>query len=465
MAPVQLSPGHLSEELMSLIGPYMARQRWFAGEGVPRAVRTAGSGVLAAPVGPSGRLLWALIDADGSSYQLVIAERSGHGGAEHLAGHEGALIGDIGENSYYDATIDNEMALVLLEVASNGAERASRARPLGAEQSNSSIVYDDRLILKLFRRPSSGANADVEVSSALASLGFGHVAAPLVRWRRDGRDLAFGQQYLAGGTDGWDLALSSLQDFYGVGERPTPSRLVPGDFAAEARRLGQMTAEMHLVMADAFFTSSWPGADWEDFVASLAVGAEALGPELAGPAALLFERLRAVRDLGPALQVHGDYHLGQVMRADGGWYVLDFEGEPNRPVEERLRPTSVMKDVAGMLRSFQYVARFALRGLGADRDKGGPGNLEPLARAWEDRNREAFLRGYLECQGIDELLPRSPEDRKAVQLAFELDKALYELAYEKAFRPSWRAIPLDALGRLLSAERSLGSKISRQQGL
>ena len=134
------------------------------------------------------------------------------------------------------------------------------------------------------------------------------------------------------------------------------------------------------------------------------------------------------------------------MRSDNGWYVLDFEGEPNRPLEERQRPVSVLKDVAGMLRSLQYASRYALR----ERAESDPALLEQLARAWEDRNGAAFLRGYYETKGIEDLLPPEVEDREAVRVAFELDKALYELGYEEAYRPDWVPIPLAALWRLLS---------------
>jgi maltokinase len=155
--------------------------------------------------------------------------------------------------------------------------------------------------------------------------------------------------------------------------------------------------------------------------------------------------LRSVDHPGPAMRVHGDYHLGQVMRTDGGWYVLDFEGEPARPLDERLRPTSALKDVAGMLRSLTYAAWFVL----GERNGEDTAWLEPMARAWEHRNRQAFLRGYYDHKGIDSLLPVAPKDREAVRLAFELEKAVYELAYEEAHRPSWARIPLVALRRLL----------------
>jgi maltokinase len=160
----------------------------------------------------------------------------------------------------------------------------------------------------------------------------------------------------------------------------------------------------------------------------------------------MLSRLRAVHDPGPALRAHGDYHLGQVMRTDTGWYVLDFEGEPSRPLDERQQPTSALKDVAGMLRSLQYATRFTL----GEKTVNYPAPLGPLARSWEDRNRAAFVQGYYECEGIEDLLPVALDDREAVRLAFEVDKALYELAYEQAYRPDWVPIPLSALQRLLS---------------
>ncbi len=435
-------------ELLLNVGGYLANRRWYAKDAPPRSLSVVDSGCLAELRG-SARLLWALVEADGALYQLVIAERPTADGAGHLQGHENALIGTIGDRMYYGASIDSEMAVALLRAASGGLEEAERARPIVAEQSNTSLVYDDRLILKLFRRLSRGPNPDVEVTEALAGTGFSHIALPLVRWERDGHDLALGQQYLVGGTDGWALALTSLRDFYGAAsaEDPTSPAMSGGDFAGEVSRLGQMTADMHLAMAEAFGLSTNGLADyWPALVASIDERLEGQGPELMSSARPLLRRLAEVHDPGPAVRAHGDYHLGQVMRSDNGWYVLDFEGEPNRPLPERQRPTSVLKDVAGMLRSLQYASRFALR----ERAENDPALLEQLARAWEDRNGAAFLRAYYDTKGIEDLLPADGADRAAVRVAFELDKALYEVAYEEAYRPDWVPIPLAALRRLLS---------------
>jgi maltokinase len=144
--------------------------------------------------------------------------------------------------------------------------------------------------------------------------------------------------------------------------------------------------------------------------------------------------------------VHGDYHLGQVMRTDAGWYVLDFEGEPARPLAERSRPTSPIKDVTGMLRSFAYASAVGLRSRTADELE----RLGPLAMAWESHNRAAFLDGYQSEPGIEELMP-ADADMATVTEAYELDKALYEFEYERAYRPEWTSIPRSAIVRLVGA--------------
>ncbi|HTW10830.1 MAG TPA: phosphotransferase [Acidimicrobiales bacterium] len=444
--PQDLVPEELPAGLGDLLGPYLAHQRWFAGDGVPAQLNVVSSARAAGP--DHCELLWAIVNDGTSDYQLVIASRPGAEGAEAARGHDEAIIGNLGGRAYYDATVDPEMALLLLEVASGGTERAARARPLVAEQSNTSIIYDDRLILKVFRRLSTRTNPDADVTASLASTGFTHIASPLVRWQREGRDLAFGQQFLAGGTDGWALALTSLRDYYGCAgaEAPPDPEQSGGDFASEAARLGHMTGEMHLAMAEAYGTSDGLGEDWQGLVGTLDQQVQRLGPELAASGRPLLERLRAVSNLGRSVHVHGDYHLGQVMRSDSGWYVLDFEGEPNRPVEERLRPSSVMKDVAGMLRSLHYASRFAL----GERAEVDGGTLEPLAIAWENRNSTAFMRGYYETKSIEELLPPDLEDREALRAAFELEKAFYEVQYERSFRPGWAPIPEAALRRLLT---------------
>ncbi|MDQ2754214.1 MAG: aminoglycoside phosphotransferase [Actinomycetota bacterium] len=450
---------HIPDGLEALIPAYLGRQRWYAGSDAPRPedVRVRAARALALPGGAEDAglvevvLHQLIVEADGAVYQLLIGERPGGIPAEFLHSQEDAVLGLVGTRSFYDAVVHPELSRQLLEIISGGAERASRVRRVTAEQSNTSLVFDDRVILKLFRRLSAGANPDIEVTSALAEVGFAHVAAPVATWRWDGWDLAFAQRYLVGGSEGWALALTSLRDLYNSAlENPAEAG---GDFAGEATRLGHMTAEMHLAMVSAFgvdpsglAAERWP-ALLDNIENRLRPAIEMLGgdEDLAGPATSLLARFRAVSDPGPALRVHGDYHLGQVMQTDDGWYVLDFEGEPARSLDERVASTSALKDTAGMVRSFSYAARFALR----ERDEAEIPRLSKLGTAWEAHNRQAFVDGYRRYAGIGEVLP-SPDQVTTVLEAYELDKALYELAYEQAYRPDWISIPLSAIRGLLS---------------
>jgi maltokinase len=433
-------------DLLAALPGHLAAQRWFSGAEPPPAdaVRTARSRRLWSD-GEARELWQVLVGVGDAVYQLLLGVRPAGEPAEFLNGHDNAVLGSVEGVYVYDAVWDPELARTLLEVVSGGSQRAGRSRPMGAEQSNSSLVFDDRLILKLFRRLRPGRNPDVEVTTALAAAGFVHVAAPLLEWRDDDYDFAFGQQYLAGGTEGWALALTSLRDLY------TDAAGLPaeagGDFAAEAARLGRVTAEMHVALRDVFGQAQPTDARraWRSLVDGLPARLERAGPGLADGAAPLLERLRAVPDPGPAIRVHGDFHLGQVMRTDLGWYVLDFEGEPARPVEERLAPASPYKDVTGMLRSLHYASRHAL----VERAVDDWADVLPAAEAWEAHNRQAFLDGYRSHPRVGDLLP-DPASSPAVMVGYELDKALYELDYERAHRPEWVSIPFDALERLVA---------------
>jgi maltokinase len=432
-----------------MIPAYLGRQRWYGGGPEPPAghVHVGPSDTLAVLPAGNRRVWWAIVEAEGARYQVVIGERPNGEPAEFLNGHQDAVLGANADAYFYDATLDPEMALALLEAVTRGQQRAGRVRPVSTEQSNTSLVYDDRLILKLFRRLIEGSNPDVEVTEALARTGFPHVAAPVMAWGRDDADLAFVQEYLSGGSEGWALALTSLRDLYAAG--PDDPAEAGGDFAAEARRLGQMTGGMHLALSDAFGVDRemFRREGWSRLLDDVEVRVRrTAGAAWPGSASDLLRTMRSVVDPGPGIRVHGDYHLGQVMRTDAGWFVLDFEGEPARPMEERLAFTSPFKDVTGMLRSLQYAAHFVL----LERDDRRTGHLEQLAEAWEARNRAAFLDGYLSTDGIDALLPEGAESRTAVAVAFELDKALYELAYEEAFRPDWVPIPTAAIRRMMA---------------
>jgi maltokinase len=323
------------------------------------------------------------------------------------------------------------------------------ARPLVVEQSNSSVVYDERLILKLFRRVHPEPNPDVEINRVLGERGFSHVVSQRAELRRDGMDLAVVRDYLLASTDAWHLAQTSLRDLLA-------SRLPPdeagGDFGPEAAMLGEVTAALHVAMAEAFGTfPAEPEAWLADMRAQLERSATSDRLDPAQISAVLGE-LIAVDDMGMGIRLHGDLHLGQFLMANSGWYVLDFEGEPGRPVAERVRPSSPLRDVAGMTRSFHYASRAALVERGRDVDP----ELDELAAEWEARAVDAYWHGYTRSaagEASSRLLPDSEPARQALLAAFELDKAVYEIAYELAHRPNWVDIPVSAIERILGRRR------------
>ena len=436
------------EALAEALPAYLRAQRWAAAS--DRSITGVAVEEAEELVGGRPGLTWALVSAsfeDGSTarYQVVVGLRAAESHERFLEGKPAAVIGvvdtDDGPAVAYDALIDPELAVALLRHVAPD-EEVQRVRPLLVEQSNTSVVYDERLILKLFRRVHDGPNPDAEVTRGLADVGFTHISAPVAEWRRGGRDLAVLREFLVGGTDGFHLALTSLRDLYDSRQPPAEAG---GDFAHEARRLGQITAAMHLALADAFGAEPADAGTWAAEMADHLARLRTTRVDRDRVAAA-FEALGSVTEAGAAIRVHGDYHLGQVMRTDAGWYVLDFEGEPERPLEERRRPSSALKDVAGMLRSFQYAAAVALREREFDEDEV---ELVDLGRAWERRNADAFRDGYLSITGIEEVLP-ADGDRDRVLDAFLLDKAVYEVAYEEANRPAWVEIPAGAVERLLA---------------
>lgn len=442
--------------LVEALASYLPRQRWFAGSADDRPEIRVTSMTPLCPTGwpamvqvlVEARLGGNGAEAETATYQLVIGLRPSGCQEAFLEGKPEATIGEVdtelGPALAYDAAVDPELAVALLHHIAHD-EHAERARYLGADQSNTSVVFDERLIMKLFRRLAKGPNPDAEVTRALVEAGFTNVAEPVAEWRGDAGDFAVVNQFLVGGADGFVLALTSLRDLYDV---RCPPGDAGGDFAFDARRLGAMTAEMHLALARAFGTSPGDPAGWADDM-ERQLERVGLGPQLADGCRRLYERLRFLADPGPAIRVHGDYHLGQVMRTDAGWHVLDFEGEPDRPLEERRRPSSPLRDVAGLVRSFHYAPQVALQEWGPEADE----DLLELADAWEQRNAGAFTTGYLSTTGVDAVLPAADADRRLVQAAFELDKAVYEVAYEQSHRPDWVGIPLAAVHRILEASR------------
>jgi maltokinase len=333
------------------------------------------------------------------------------------------------------------------------------------EQSNSSVAFGDDSLMKVFRKVTPGRNPDVEIHRVLTEQGSDHVAA-LYGWVElagDGEEgaaaeptqLAMLQQFLRTASDGWDLALASVRDLFA--EADLRADEVGGDFAGEAERLGLATAEVHDLLAEHFPTEVWGAKELEALSEAMVTRLDAalvVVPELEEHADSLRDTFREVAGLGAvtesvtAQRVHGDFHLGQTLRTVKGWKIVDFEGEPAKPLAERVRPDLVWRDVAGMLRSFDYAAHAVEDDFRADEQS----NRQIAFRAaeWADRNQAAFVRGYTESSGRTSGGGLSAAQEKVLR-AYVADKAIYEAVYEARNRPSWLPIPLGAIARITQA--------------
>jgi maltokinase len=444
------------------LASWLVKQRWFAGKGrtVHDLAVLADTEIIPGDPGLRHLLVTVSHGATSDCYQLFIGSR-----ARLPARLRHVRIGTQGSMQIYDGLHDTDLTRTLLDaIAADrsvgalrfcqvpgaqifgdlGGEAGLDSLVLTGEQSNTSLVFGESAIMKVFRRVTAGPNPDLEVSLALAELGSSHIAEPYgwVETRMDGAPavLAILSRYLRAASDGWALALTSVRDLYATeGARAGE---VGGDFAGEAERLGAATAQVHRDLAEAFGRSELaPEAIRElaeQMFRRLDIAIAAV-PELAAYADKIgdaFSNLAKLIDPVPAQRVHGDYHLGQVMRTQTGWVVLDFEGEPASPLAQRRARSSPLRDVAGMLRSFEYAARHQLI------TRPDAAILEPMASGWVRRNSEAFCAGYAAAGGLD------PAQNWVLLRAMLLDKAVYEVIYEARNRPTWVPIPLESIAEL-----------------
>ncbi|WP_426320150.1 maltokinase N-terminal cap-like domain-containing protein [Microbacterium sp. E-13] len=456
------------DSTLACLAAWMPRQRWYAAKGRPPSLRLVSWWDLTVHPGDEDARVRTFLVADEGAlpvvlYQIPIVERP----TETVDADPAHIVGSPAPGTtFIDGPFDPAYAKALLRlIARGGTARGPQtaavghptapddrpafagARVMSGEQSNTSLVYEGAgtpVICKVYRQLHAGLNPDIELQGALAAAGSPYVARPIGSIEGAWPDLAtaqgtvqgslaFAQEFLPGVEDAWRVALRAAAS--------------GGDFRDAARALGTATAEVHVSLAQCFPTHPATAADRDATAATwerrFAI-ASAEVPEMARQheaAAAVYRRALDVP--WPDLQrIHGDYHLGQVLHSpDRGWVLVDFEGEPLRPMAERTQPDFALRDVAGMLRSFDYVAG-SLRLDEPER--------EAAVRGWARDARAAFVEGYAAASGSD-LDPQHP-----LLAALELDKAVYEAIYEARNRPTWVAIPLQAIARLVERPAPVG---------
>jgi maltose alpha-D-glucosyltransferase/alpha-amylase len=510
------------ELLQQLLLTFLPRQRWFGAKS--RTIKTVQVLDSAEFQGLNAALVFLQLTYDDGStnvYQLPLAITSGEAAEAIRATEPASIVATVtasaGPSILHDAVAREDVRQAILKLIEENREfpavhgvlaghsssafakargvDALPARTGSAEQSNTSILYDAKLILKLFRRLEPGENPDTEIGRFLTETAHFARIAPflgditLKSESGEPTTVAMLQGLVENEGDGWQWTLDELSHYYDgvatlaappdLGE--SPSFLVEKELPGMAREyaglhldaaglLGRRTAEMHLALATPTENAAFSAEPFtkDDLTVTagrmeeqLSVSLEALRrgmsqlTELTSDSAALvlsrrlalFSRARAIAssassDSGQRIRIHGDYHLGQVLRSRGDYVILDFEGEPARTLEERRTKQSPLKDVAGMLRSFSYAAFAGLNAF-AQRRPDDAKNLEPWARLWQNAVSAEFLRSYRLV--VDAANPHLiPEPRQAQLLldAYLLEKALYELLYELNNRPAWVRIPL-----------------------
>jgi trehalose synthase-fused probable maltokinase len=479
---------------------FLRRQRWFGSKGLAAATARFRTVIplFSEPIDAAiARVDIMVGQATIATYQLTLTVRRG------VANHAGVLAvvdSGAGPGILVDAVHDAEFRARLVRALRDRerfegqgtrwiAEPCDESLPdpetpsrlLQGEQSNSSMVYGESAVLKIYRRLTAGPNPEAEVAEFLAARAFANVPALLGLFRlvdADGSETVAGiaQQFVAAIGDGWSYARRRIRDLVILRHEQTAGWAA---FLDDCRRLGEITGALHRALcSDASnpdFSPQPVGADdlarWREGLrrqvdtsitlldASLRSGA--LAREGKSEARVVLTEARALLDratafltgLGPGagaqIRHHGDYHLGQVLRkTDGDYVILDFEGEPARPLAERRQRHSPLRDVAGMLRSFAYAATVTVK-----EDAPTNADVRPFraqADALATEMQRAFRRGYFRAAPPAPVLPASSEITEGLLTIFEIEKAFYELAYELNNRPSWVDIPLAGIRELLS---------------
>jgi maltose alpha-D-glucosyltransferase/alpha-amylase len=497
-----LSPNVLAKLDTATLSEFLLSKRWFGAKaGTPKSARVRD--VIPLPW-EGGRFAIARLnvvtESGEKTYQLPLCVR----GDEELGDVRPKsiltrVVADEDKGLLFDAVEDGAFLRALADALARGGEfgdRRSRwvieslsAAPLvvpptspirvgSVEQSNTSVILGEQAILKLFRRLETGPNPDVELTRFLTlDAEFPHTPSLLgvIRFEDDGAPTIAGmlQEYLPKSVDAWAYSLQCARPYFSA----PPDREIANPFLGDAARLGVVTRALHEALAkgtgpdlapepaNAALVEEWAARakQWvRDGLALLdkqlraralpktnAPEAEALTKRADRYLGLVDEILNSIQgDAGLAIRIHGDYHLGQVLRsARDDFMIIDFEGEPARSLAERRDKASPLRDVAGMLRSFAYASAT----LGMEAKSLDVGTRELRIGRWERDTREAFLRGYLGGQEkASGILPSDPAHTRALLKLFETEKAFYELAYELNNRPDWAWIPMRGIAKLLA---------------
>ena len=539
-----LMKGRGRSQLEAVLPEFLGRNRWYAGKA--RTVRTIET-LDVVPVSRNRSRAQAFLllvqveytSGEPETYVLPLAVVDSYRAEQLLADHPNCGVAWVESRSggdrlfLHDAVVDPTFMAGTLDAirrrrtfpsVGNAELRASTTpwfrkvldgatsedlvvQHIGAEQSNSSAVFGNRLVMKMFRRAQEGVNPDLEIGRYLTDAGFPHTA-PLLGaleygkgMRNEPRTIGVVYGYVPNEGDAWHYTQDQLSLFYESALHAIPDELCdlpawPTDLSADqaipaevadaigpfldaAELLGRRTAEMHEVLAagvdEAFapepFTTLYQRSVYQSMRSqvrpTLSLVRRSLGTlddatrplaeallEREGELVERFDAVRRHRIDVTRIRVHGDYHLGQVLHAGRDFVIIDFEGEPSRsPTERRIKRAGAV-DVAGMVRSFQYAVAAGLRTI-EERGLIRPEERDAVAargRVWEHWVTWQFLRGYLDEAGTASFVPRDPADLQSLLIAYTLDKALYEVRYELNNRPTWADIPLRGVQQLLDAE-------------
>jgi maltose alpha-D-glucosyltransferase/alpha-amylase len=517
---------------------FIGAQRWFQGKG--RVLRDVRITDVIAPAAGNDEFRIALVTVQyveeaTETYVLPLALLEGREAQQLIDEHPGAVVAEVDEAEHaaviVDAAYIPAFRDTLLEIAhgrrrvtgrkgelqgaANGplrrrvaALQERHSRLLGAEQSNTSIVFDRDIVIKIYRRLEDGVSLDLEVGEFLGAQGFQYTPQVLgaIEYRQEGgtgRTLAVIQEFVENEGDAWDLTLDAVTEYFEraatLSDSPTMvdastrallahaedngsdrARAFIGPFLEEARLLGQRTGDMHVVLAGADndaafapepFTMFYQRSLYQSMrnlsgrvmqqlrgrVDAMDGSTQGAAHEVLSLEPAIMRRFRSLIDHkvnGARIRVHGDFHLGQVLYTGNDFFITDFEGEPIRPLSERRLKRSPLRDVAGMLRSFHYAAYAALY----EQEEHGHVRaaertaMEWWARCWYAFVSGAFLNGYLGVMRGSPALPQDREELIRLLDVYLLEKAIYELGYELGNRPDWAAIPLRGLVQLLDGE-------------